>query len=155
MYCTKCGTLAKEGDYYCRKCGAVVDHDGLDQVTSFPPVRRDSFAVPADAEIPAPGDETKNWMAWLSLLLSVAGLLLFFTVLPGFFAGMLGIFFGIYARKSQRKKTAAAGLIISIIAVTCSVATGVLFIYYMRSFAADPTAIIYGIERIFDLPYLF
>ena len=149
MYCTKCGTLAKEGDYYCRKCGAVVDHSGLEQVTSFPPVRRDSFSSPADLNIPVPGDETRNWMAWLSLLLSVAGLLLFFTVLPGFFAGMLGIFFGIYARKSQKKKTAAAGLIISIIAVTCSVAAGILVIYYMRSFVADTSAFIYEIERLF------
>ena len=62
---------------------------------------------------------------------------------------MLGIFFGIYARKSQKKKTAAAGLIISIIAVTCSVAAGILVIYYMRSFVADTSAFIYEIERLF------
>ena len=40
MYCVRCGTKAKDGDYYCRKCGAVVDHEGLEEVTEFPPVPR-------------------------------------------------------------------------------------------------------------------
>ncbi len=153
MYCTKCGTKAKAGDYYCRNCGAVVDHAGLEQVTVFPPERRTAASMAAAARAAAPGDEDRNWMAVAGLIFGIVAILLCFTCVFGFFAAVLGLIFGFFGRASQKKKTATAALILSVIGLMLSVGAGFLYLYYIRySFNQLLPFLEYGLEELpFDM----
>ena len=132
MYCTRCGTLAKEGDYYCRKCGAVVDHDGLDQVSSFPPVPR---SARSSASVkPYDGNPDLNWTSILGTILGVVSLLFCWSVILGFFSGVLGLIFCIVGRNSEKKKLSKAGIIINIIGAALSIGFGLYYLYFIRFF---------------------
>ncbi|MBQ8995491.1 MAG: hypothetical protein IJ091_06715 [Oscillospiraceae bacterium] len=132
MYCTRCGTKAKEGDYYCRKCGAVVDYDGLEAVTSFPPIPRTERNLSSSSSV-LEGDEDLNWTSILGFILGLVSVFLCWTVAISFFSGVLGLIFSMIGRKSQKKKMAKAGVILNIIGSLVSIIIGLYYVYLIQS----------------------
>lgn len=138
MYCTRCGTKAKEGDYYCRKCGAVVDHEGLEEVTSFPPVPR-TERQPLTTPIIIEGEDDLNWAAIFGFVLGIVSIIMCWSVVIGFFSGVLGLIFSFLGKKSQKKKLAMAGIILNIIGAAVSIAAGLYYVYIFQSVFSSST----------------
>ena len=148
MYCTRCGTKAIDGDYYCRKCGAVVDHEGLEEVTEFPPVPRTERKLSAPQVI-IDGEDDINWTAVLGFILGIISIVMCWTVVIGFFSGVLGLIFSILGRKSQKKRLAKTGIILNIIGEAISIMMGLYYVFLFRAVFSGPSPYIIEFDRQF------
>ena len=149
MYCTRCGTKAKEGDYYCRVCGAVVDHEGLEDVTTFPPIpRADRKSV--SAPILIEGEDDINWTAILGFILGIISVFMCWTVVIGFFSGVLGLIFSMLGRKSQKKGLSKAGIILNIAGGAVSILIGLYYVYLFQMMLSTSAPYIVEFERQFS-----